>query len=266
MRLRKAATVSSPITEISEAGGEWTVKTSTTLKTMRLKFKLGEEFDEKTPDGRDVKARVSFKDGKIVTVQKAKNKKEKSTKSVREMNGGDELIDTMTIDGVEDLVCVQKLRRVNSNYEFEQQGIKTDENLRNLVLEDAIQKTNEAFAVCKYILEGKHDTETAQDDHEGRLRAREARHARRKKEEEGGGRKRKEEDEFERRRIVRVARHARQEERRRGEERIRSSRRVEEEQGRTRRHEDGSNFCYVTDFPPLPSQGNRRRGAGPHSG
>ena len=65
-----------------------------------------------TPDGRDVEAKVTFEDGKIVTVQKAKSDKEKSTKSVREMNGNDELVYTMTVDGVEDLVCVQKFKRI----------------------------------------------------------------------------------------------------------------------------------------------------------
>ena len=105
MLLRKAATASTPVTEITEAGGEWTVKTSTTLKTMELKFKLGEEFDEKTPDGRDVKAKVSFEDGKIVTVQKAKSEKEKSTKSVREMNGADELVYTMTPAQLQELIA-----------------------------------------------------------------------------------------------------------------------------------------------------------------
>ena len=110
--LRKAATVSTPVTEISENKGEWTIKTSTTLKNMELKFKFGEEFDEKTPDGRDVKAKVTFEDGKIVTVQKAKSEKEKSTKSVREMKGADELVYTMTIDGVDNLICVQKFKRV----------------------------------------------------------------------------------------------------------------------------------------------------------
>ena len=38
--LRKAATVSTPVMEVSEDGGEWTIKTSTTLKTMELKFKV----------------------------------------------------------------------------------------------------------------------------------------------------------------------------------------------------------------------------------
>merc|ERR1712228_374609 len=85
--LRKAATVSTPVLEITEEGGVWNIKTSTTLKTMELKFKLGEPFDETTPDGRDVTATVE--DGKIVTVQKAKKEGQKSTKSVREMNGAD---------------------------------------------------------------------------------------------------------------------------------------------------------------------------------
>ena len=38
--LRKAATVSTPVMEVSEDAGAWTIKTSTTLKTMELKFKV----------------------------------------------------------------------------------------------------------------------------------------------------------------------------------------------------------------------------------
>merc|ERR1712179_423214 len=108
--LRKAATVSTPQMEIKEEGGVWTITTSTTLKTMELKFKLGEEF-ETTPDGREVTALVNLEGGKIVTVQKAKKEGQKSTKSVREMNGADELVYTMTIDG-HDMVCVQKFKRI----------------------------------------------------------------------------------------------------------------------------------------------------------
>merc|ERR1711874_81543 len=108
--LRKAATYSTPVMEITEADGTWNIKTSTTLKSMELKFKLDEEFEETTPDGRDVTAKVTFEDGKIVTVQKAKKEGQKSTKSVREL-AGDELIYTMTIDGNDDLKCVQKFKR-----------------------------------------------------------------------------------------------------------------------------------------------------------
>ena len=93
-----------------------------------LFVKLGEPFDETTPDGREVTATVTCEDGKIVSVQKAKKDGQKSTRvrmrnigmgfliimflqSVREMNGSDEMVYTMTVDGC-DLVCVQKFKRV----------------------------------------------------------------------------------------------------------------------------------------------------------
>ena len=38
--LRKAATASTPTLEITEEDGVWTFKTSTTLKTMEMKFKV----------------------------------------------------------------------------------------------------------------------------------------------------------------------------------------------------------------------------------
>ena len=104
--LRKAATVSTPVCEIYEEDGGWMIKTSTTLKTMELKFKvsmiqikseisikakllvtnssyfeqLGEPFDETTPDGREVTAVCTLEDGKIISVQKAKKEGQKSTK------------------------------------------------------------------------------------------------------------------------------------------------------------------------------------------
>merc|ERR1711973_692040 len=86
--LRKAATVSTPLMEISEDAGTWNIKTSTTLKTMELKFKLDEQFDETTPDGREV-----------------------SAKGTRELIDG-ELVYTMTIEGNADLKCVQKFKRL----------------------------------------------------------------------------------------------------------------------------------------------------------
>ena len=55
---------------------------------------------------------VTLEGNKLVTVQKAKKAGEKSTKSVREFKG-DEVVQTMTIDGVDDLVCVQKFKRIS---------------------------------------------------------------------------------------------------------------------------------------------------------
>ena len=42
--LRKAATVSTPVVEITENNGVWTIKSSTTLKTIELKFKVNHSF------------------------------------------------------------------------------------------------------------------------------------------------------------------------------------------------------------------------------
>lgn len=77
---------------------------------MELKFKLDEEFDESTPDGRDVKAVVKMDGNKLVSVQTAKKDGEKSTKTVREFNG-DEVVQTMEIVGG-DISCVQKFKRL----------------------------------------------------------------------------------------------------------------------------------------------------------
>ena len=55
---------------------------------------------------------MNFEGGKLVTVQKAKKSGQKSTRSVREMNGANEMIYTMTIEGNDSLVCVQKFKRI----------------------------------------------------------------------------------------------------------------------------------------------------------
>lgn len=91
-------------------GEEWSFKTSTALKTMELKFKLGEEFDETTPDGREVRALVTKDGDKFISVQTAKKEGEKSTKTVREFKG-DEVVQTIEIVGG-DLVCTQVFKRV----------------------------------------------------------------------------------------------------------------------------------------------------------
>jgi len=111
MLLRKAATASTPVMTVSEENGEWTIKTSTMLKSMELKFKLGEEFEEKTPDGREVKAVVTQEGDKLITVQTAKKEGEKSTKMTREFFD-DKCVVTIEITG-SDVVCTQTFTRRN---------------------------------------------------------------------------------------------------------------------------------------------------------
>jgi len=78
--LRKAALISTPIMEVSLDQGVWTIKQSTTLKTMEMKFMVGVECDDVTPDGREVKMIVTNEEGAFLMLQKAKKLGEKSTK------------------------------------------------------------------------------------------------------------------------------------------------------------------------------------------
>ena len=55
MATRLIANKLKPSQEISVADGQWSIKTVSTFKSSELKFKLGEQFDETTPDGRNVK-------------------------------------------------------------------------------------------------------------------------------------------------------------------------------------------------------------------
>ncbi|CAF0850675.1 unnamed protein product [Adineta steineri] len=51
---------------ISENNGKWTVRSETSLKTASYDFTPGVEFDETTPDGREVKSTIKFEGNKWV--------------------------------------------------------------------------------------------------------------------------------------------------------------------------------------------------------
>lgn len=63
MALRKMGGMAKPSTIISIEGDKVVLKTSSTFKSTEISFKLGEEFDESTADGRNVKViyRSDFK-------------------------------------------------------------------------------------------------------------------------------------------------------------------------------------------------------------
>ncbi len=52
---RLAAKGLKPRIVISESGTKWTIKSESALKTVTLDFTPGVEFDETTPDGREVR-------------------------------------------------------------------------------------------------------------------------------------------------------------------------------------------------------------------
>lgn len=97
--LRKAATATTPVMEITESDGNWSMKTSTSMKAIELKFKLGVPFEEETTDGRKCETTVTMEGNKLITSQKAIKKGDKDVTAVREFFD-DKLTITMTVDGV----------------------------------------------------------------------------------------------------------------------------------------------------------------------
>merc|ERR1712033_16810 len=81
--LRKAALASTPVMTIAEEGGNWTMITKTTVKSIELRFRLGEEFEETTTDGRKCKTTVSLAGNQMTTSQKATKSGDKDVTAVR---------------------------------------------------------------------------------------------------------------------------------------------------------------------------------------
>jgi len=105
---RTMANKATPTVEFSiAADGTWTFKTLTPVKNTEIKFKLGEEFDETTLDGRKCRTTVRLENGKLCQVQKATKSGEKDTKIEREIQG-DDLLVTMPLENV---TCTRTYKR-----------------------------------------------------------------------------------------------------------------------------------------------------------
>jgi len=96
---RKMGASVSPTVELTEDGGLYTMKTSSTFKNSEIKFKLGEEFDEETPDGRKVKSTITMDGNKMIHVQKG----DKETVIEREYTP----TEMKAIMKVDDIVCTR---------------------------------------------------------------------------------------------------------------------------------------------------------------
>merc|ERR1712055_527330 len=100
--LRKMATMATPVQDITEADGEWTIKTTTTFKTTTITFKLGEEFEEETADGRKAKATITL-DGDTLTHSQKIPTSNNTTKDVTLLR---EFTDDGVLKMVEEVVFV----------------------------------------------------------------------------------------------------------------------------------------------------------------
>nr|XP_008120261.1 PREDICTED: cellular retinoic acid-binding protein 2 isoform X1 [Anolis carolinensis] len=105
--LRKiaVAAASKPAVEIKQDGESFYIKTSTTVRTTEINFKIGEEFEEQTVDGRPCKSLARWEsDNKMVCDQRLLKGEGPKTGWTREMTNDGELILTMMADNV---VCTR---------------------------------------------------------------------------------------------------------------------------------------------------------------
>lgn len=103
MVLRKMGNSVSPTVELKLDGEKYSLTTSSTFKTSTITFKLGEEFDEETLDGRKVKSICTMDGNTLIQEQKG----DKPSKIVREFKEN-ELI----------TVSVQYIIRIASKCDF----------------------------------------------------------------------------------------------------------------------------------------------------
>jgi len=121
-----------PLFEVTEDNGEWNIRRTTTvfyrlvkLRAVDFKFRIGERFDEVTPDKREVSSIVTVEGNKFI---------HKSTAKVEGVTGhtvitefcGDKVTRYMTIDKVPDCIGVMKFERVKDGDETEGKEVDMD--------------------------------------------------------------------------------------------------------------------------------------------
>ncbi|CAL4121906.1 unnamed protein product [Meganyctiphanes norvegica] len=108
MVMRKMANSATPVVTVSKEEETYTIKQATTFKTTEIKFKLGEEFEETTADGRVVKSTITLDGSKLLHKQVGDaSKKEKDSTMDREFT------DTHMnmLCKVDDITCKRNYKR-----------------------------------------------------------------------------------------------------------------------------------------------------------
>ncbi|CAI5437838.1 unnamed protein product [Caenorhabditis angaria] len=85
---RKAAVNLKPTLEITNEGDVWHFNANSSLKNKDVSFKLGEEFEGTSSDGRAFKSVVVFENGKFVQTQKKIKDSDKESSIVRSIENG----------------------------------------------------------------------------------------------------------------------------------------------------------------------------------
>ncbi|XP_060878164.1 fatty acid-binding protein, muscle-like isoform X2 [Metopolophium dirhodum] len=107
MMTRKLGNTVSPVVELTKSDdGKLVLSSNSTFKNSSIAFKLNEEFDEETPDGRKVKSLIVQDGNKLVHTQKCD--KHNDTTIVREFEP-EQLKMVLTVD---DITCTRVYKPV----------------------------------------------------------------------------------------------------------------------------------------------------------
>merc|ERR1712037_310335 len=97
---RKLGNKSSPVVTVTEEAGEFTMKQESLVKTSEIKFKIGQEFDEVTADGRQVKSKMTLKSPNVMIHEMLGTNGGKDSVCIREFLG-DKMVATCKVDDIE---------------------------------------------------------------------------------------------------------------------------------------------------------------------
>jgi len=109
MVMRKMANAATPVVTVTKEEDEtYNIKQVTTFKTTEIKFKLGEEFDETTADGRVVKSTITL-DGNTLKHKQVGDAAKKEKDSTMDREFTDTHMNMFC--KVDDITCTRKYKR-----------------------------------------------------------------------------------------------------------------------------------------------------------
>merc|ERR1712083_43593 len=97
---RKLGNKSSPTITITEDNGEYTFKQESLVKTSETKFRIGEEFEELTPDGRKVISKMTVTAPNVMVHEMKGTNGGKDSTCIREFLGAT-MVATCKVDDIE---------------------------------------------------------------------------------------------------------------------------------------------------------------------
>ncbi|XP_072037834.1 myelin P2 protein-like [Amphiura filiformis] len=108
--LRKIGQVTKPQMTISQEGDQVTFFSESSFKNIKVTFKLGEDFNDTSPDGRKVINNITLDGNKLIQIEKpAAGESGKEVTYVRDIDANGDLVVVCTTEGI---TCTRLYKKV----------------------------------------------------------------------------------------------------------------------------------------------------------